>query len=108
MSTTSLLKNTSTGEVIDLTANTRLVVGRNPKADLVLTDLRCSRNQFQVLRKGVGFVLEPLSETCPTLCDGRTIKGKIALSHGCIIEIPGYSFEFLTSVTNKPEVEIGT
>src|SRR5438105_386159 len=36
-------------------------------ADVILTDTRCSRGQFRIVRRGDDFTLELLSPTCQTL-----------------------------------------
>ena len=51
----------ATKELHSLGDATVFVVGRNQAADLPLLDVRCSRRQFQVVRREDGFFIEPLS-----------------------------------------------
>ena len=105
MPRSNLLKNLLTGGTLDLARKSRVVAGRHKDADLILTDLRCSRSQFQIVRRGDGFVLESLSDTCPTLCDGQPVAGATPLRHGCVIEVPGYRFEFLAPALPPAQAE---
>lgn len=90
--------------VLDLKRNTLhpldgralFVVGRNPNADLIVTDTGCSRQQFRLVLGADGrYCVEPLSQTSPTLLDDRPLTGPIPLSHGSTLRAGACSFRFL-------------
>jgi ABC-type multidrug transport system ATPase subunit/pSer/pThr/pTyr-binding forkhead associated (FHA) protein/ABC-type multidrug transport system permease subunit len=79
------------------------VVGRNPNADLIVTDLACSRQQFRLTRSADGrYFVEPLSQTTPTLCDDRPLSGPVELKHGAVIRAGVATFRFLTQDPSPP------
>lgn len=71
------------------------LVGRNPAANLILLDVSCSRQQFRIIHRGGQFVLEPLSATVPTRCDGRAASTPTVLRHEMVIEAGASRFRFL-------------
>jgi len=71
------------------------LVGRNPAANLILLDVTCSRQQFRIVRRGGQFVLEPLSATVQTRCDGRVASAPMPLRHEMLLEAGASQFRFL-------------
>jgi ABC-type multidrug transport system ATPase subunit len=71
------------------------LVGRNPTANLVLLDVSCSRQQFRIVRRSGQFVLEPLSATVPTRCNGQVANVPMVLRHETLIEAGASRFRFL-------------
>jgi ABC-type multidrug transport system ATPase subunit/pSer/pThr/pTyr-binding forkhead associated (FHA) protein len=71
------------------------LVGRHPTANLVLLDVTCSRQQFRIVRQSGRFVLEPLSASVPTRCDGQVITGPVPLRHESLIAAGASRFQFL-------------
>ena len=71
------------------------LVGRNPAANLILLDVSCSRQQFRIVRRGGQFVLEPLSATVPTRCNGQVASVPMVLRHETLIEAGASRFRFL-------------
>ena len=71
------------------------LVGRNPDANLILLDVTCSRQQFRIVRRGGQFVLEPLSATVPTRCNGQVASMPMVLRHEMLIEAGASRFRFL-------------
>ena len=71
------------------------LVGRNPAANLILLDLTCSRQQFRIVRRDGQFVLEPLSATVPTRCNGRVASAPDPASARMLIEAGASRFRFL-------------
>ena len=71
------------------------LVGRNPTANLILLDVTCSRQQFRIIRHDGQFVLEPLSATVPTRCNGRVANVPMVLRHEMLIEAGASRFRFL-------------
>jgi len=71
------------------------LVGRNPAANLILLDVSCSRQQFRIVRHDGQFVLEPLSATVPTRCNGQVASVPMVLRHETLIEAGACRFRFL-------------
>ena len=71
------------------------LVGRNPAANLILLDVSCSRQQFRIVRHDGQFVLEPLSATVPTRCNGQVASAPTPLRHEMLIEAGASRFRFL-------------
>ena len=71
------------------------LVGRNPAANLILLDVSCSRQQFRIVRRDGQFVLEPLSATVPTRCNGQVASVPMLLRHEMLIEAGASRFRFL-------------
>ncbi|MCY2994672.1 MAG: ATP-binding cassette domain-containing protein [Planctomycetota bacterium] len=80
-------------------------VGRHPTANLVLLDVTCSRQQFRIVRRGKQFVLEPLSATAPTRCDGHVATGPVPLRHEMVIEAGSSRFQFLEHLPSGARIE---
>ncbi len=78
----SQLINVTTGEAVEVTDGTPVVVGRDLDAQLVLADADCSRRQFQISRSDGGFVLTNLSNRVTTYCDGRAVTSPVPLRCG--------------------------
>ncbi|MHC4180014.1 MAG: FHA domain-containing protein, partial [Planctomycetota bacterium] len=71
------------------------IVGRHLKADLILLDVTCSRQQFRIVRQGGRLLVEPLSPNVETRCNGRVVDKPLPLEHGMLIEAGSSRFRFL-------------
>ncbi len=91
---TPTLQDLTTGTAHPI-GGTSFVVGRNPSADLSVTDPGCSRAQFRIVRVASGYVIENLSATAPTFCDGRPVTEPTPLRDGATIRAGGLSFRFV-------------
>lgn len=80
------------------------IVGRSQEADLPIIDASVSRRHFRIRRQGEAFVVEPLSETNPLLCDGRRVVGAHPLVHGTRLRAGTVEFVYLTSGAPTPNV----
>jgi ABC-type multidrug transport system ATPase subunit len=62
------------------------ILGRGEAADFQFDDPFCSRTQARILRNGDdGFLLEPVSQSTPTLLNGRPCARPVALDNGSLI-----------------------
>ena len=74
----------------------RVFPGRSESSrNLILLDVSCSRQQFRIVRRGGQFVLEPLSATVPTRCNGQVASMPMVLRHETLIEVGASQFRFL-------------
>jgi pSer/pThr/pTyr-binding forkhead associated (FHA) protein len=71
----------------------RLVVGRSPSADLVLTDPTVSRRHVEVRIDGTTVVVEDLGSSNGTSVDGKTIETATRLGAGEQIHIGSTDLE---------------
>ena len=85
----------ATKELHSLNAATVYAAGRSQSADLPLLDVRCSRNQFQLVRRGTGYVVQALSENCPTLYNGGVLTVVQELQHGDLLQAGALQFLYL-------------
>ncbi|MFM7166649.1 MAG: FHA domain-containing protein [Planctomycetaceae bacterium] len=85
----------ATKELHSLNAATVYAAGRSQSADLPLLDVRCSRNQFQLIRRGTGYVVQGLSENCPTLYNGGVLTVVQELQHGDMLQAGALQFVYL-------------
>jgi ABC-type multidrug transport system ATPase subunit len=68
---------------LPLAGRSGLLVGRSARADLSFPDdASCSREQLRLVRHRDGWVVEPLSQSVPTLLNGAQIDGPAALADG--------------------------
>ncbi len=89
------LQDLGTNTLHPIGAEASFLVGRNPAANIPITDTGCSRAQFRIVRTTNGFVVEGLSTTVPTLCDGRPLNGPALLRDGTLIQAGAVRFRFL-------------
>ena len=84
-------------ELHPLGSATEFVVGRSQDVDLPVLDTSVSRRHFRIRRRGEAFVVEPLTETNPLLCDGRRVSGEFPLVHGTRLRAGTVEFIYLTA-----------
>lgn len=85
----------ATQELHSLNAASVYAAGRSQSADLPLLDVRCSRNQFQLLRRSTGYVVQALSANCPTLYNGEVLNIVRELQHGDMLQAGSLQFVYL-------------
>ncbi len=73
----------------------RFVAGRDPSANLCLTDDAWAPEQFAIRVEHRGTVLEPLSEASPTLVNGSPVDKSRVLQHGDTISVGSSSVVYL-------------
>src|SRR5260370_17353851 len=73
----------------------RFVAGRDAGANLSLQDPAWGQEQFSIKVDSRGTVLEPISETTPTLVNEGPVAGPRILQHGDKISAGATSFVFL-------------
>ncbi len=73
----------------------QFAAGRSQSADLPLLDSRCSRRQFQLVRQMTGYAVQPLSDNCPTLCNGKELSTVRNLEHGDLLQAGSLQFVYL-------------
>ncbi|MDR0390868.1 MAG: ATP-binding cassette domain-containing protein [Planctomycetaceae bacterium] len=107
------LLNNSDEQYYSLADSQIFNVGRNLSANIVITDLQCSREQFQIVQKdGVYFLLN-LSANTPTFCNGLQVTAELSLNdnlHNNAAEIccGDSSFTFLLQKQNFTKRESST
>lgn len=89
-------------ELHPLGSAAEFVVGRSQEADLPVLDTSVSRRHFRIRRQGEAFVVEPLSETNPVLCDGRRVVNNHPLTHGARLRAGTVEFIYLTGDSSTP------
>ncbi len=112
-STATLINNT-TGTEHAVPAS-GLIVGRSQRADIVLDNPSCSRQQFRVMLQNEKVILEQLSQTTPTQVNGKVIESTITLDEGDTIDVSGSLFHVRieiekgtdTGATQTPEAAVG-
>lgn len=92
-----MLQDLTTGSAHPIGGATSFVVGRNPSADVPVTDPACSRAQFRIVRVASGHVVEALSATTPTFCDGRQVTEPMLLRDGATIRAGASQFRFVAA-----------
>jgi ABC-type multidrug transport system ATPase subunit/pSer/pThr/pTyr-binding forkhead associated (FHA) protein len=85
----------ATRELHPLSGAPQFAAGRSQSADLPLLDSRCSRQQFQLVRHATGYTVQPLSENCPTLCNGIQLLAARDLEHGDLLQAGSLQFIYL-------------
>ncbi|MGL4419230.1 MAG: FHA domain-containing protein, partial [Gemmataceae bacterium] len=79
-----------------------LVVGRSPEADLPVLDVACSRRQFQVRLLDGRYILESLSETSPTFCNGTRVVGPTTINDQTLIDAGTSRFRLVLTKNPVP------
>lgn len=92
-----MLQDLTTGSAHPIGGAQSFVVGRNPSADVNVTDPACSRAQFRIVRVASGYVIEPLSTVTPTFCDGRQLTEPTLLRDGATIRAGASQFRFVAA-----------
>ena len=77
----------STGQVHPVDGSKEYLAGRTREAEIFLYDLGCSRQQFRIVRREGVLVVEALSSSVPTACDGTVITAPVPLREGLEIEV---------------------
>lgn len=85
----------ATRELHSLSATPLFTAGRSQSANLPLLDVRCSRNQFQLIRSGAGYAAQSLSENCLTFLNGEELTTTRKLQHGDILQAAALQFVYL-------------
>ncbi|MDR2345299.1 MAG: FHA domain-containing protein, partial [Planctomycetaceae bacterium] len=80
-------------------------IGRNLSADITVTDVKCSREQFQIIQKNGIYFLHNLSTKTPTLCNGQQVISEIPLNDNVEISCGDSSFTFLLQEQNSAKHE---
>lgn len=88
-----IVAGTAIGEKIPLAAD-RLVIGRQPDADLCLIDALVSRHHAEIVVDQDGFLLRDLSSRNGTFCNERQVTEKI-LEDGDLIRIGGSALKYV-------------
>ena len=70
------------GSVVTLHPGERVVIGRAPESDVVLSDTFVSSRHASVTAEVEGLVLEDLDSTNGTLVDGRDVEGRLFVGPG--------------------------
>lgn len=83
-------------------AKSSLVIGRIPEADLVVKDEACSRKQFLIRFDGNDFLLEAISDTNPTFCDGVRVVSPTRLTERTLIDAGTSRFRLLLPANLVP------
>lgn len=99
MSREPLLWDETKHVAINLAGRDGFLVGRTETADWPVTDPACSRRHFQIVSRGEQYLVEPLSLTAPTFCDGRELREITPLSHGSMVQAGVSRFRFLWTET---------
>src|SRR5580658_10408023 len=73
----------------------RFVAGRDVSANLCVADEAWAPEQFAIRVEYRGTVLEPLSETSPTLVNGVAVEKSLVLQHGDKISVGSSSVVYL-------------
>ncbi|MEO6667372.1 MAG: GGDEF domain-containing protein [Nitrospiria bacterium] len=88
-----VVAGTGIGEKIPL-ATDRLVIGRQPDADVCLIDALVSRHHAEIVVDQDGFLLRDLSSRNGTFCNERQVTERI-LEDGDLIHIGGSAFKYV-------------
>lgn len=83
----------STGRVHPVDDSKEYLAGRSTEAEIFLYDLGCSRQQFQIVCREGELVLDALSNSVPTTCDGIVVTAPIPLRDGLEIEVHQTKFQ---------------
>jgi ABC-type multidrug transport system ATPase subunit/pSer/pThr/pTyr-binding forkhead associated (FHA) protein len=93
-----------------LRGRTAFLVGRSETADLTVLDVRCSRQQFRLVRDKGHYHVESLSHSTPTLRNGQPVTGRVQLAHKDEVAAGNNRFLFLarpsSSASSAPEVVV--
>lgn len=89
--TTAILINDTSGIEHPVTA-TGLIVGRSQRADVVLDNPSCSRQQFRVAFQNGKVILEQMSSTTTTRVNGAEVVSNTTLADGDVIDVSGSTF----------------
>ncbi|MBC7818046.1 MAG: ATP-binding cassette domain-containing protein, partial [Planctomycetaceae bacterium] len=81
------LVDLSTGQAHLLDDSSESLAGRSTEARIFLYDLGCSRRQFRIVPRDGALVLEALSDSVPTYCDGKECSAPVPLREGLEIEV---------------------
>src|SRR5919205_4069611 len=84
-----------------------VVLGRDPGADIVLTDPtnEVSRRHARILVRGTEAVLEDLVSTNGTFVNGQRLDGPYVLRDGDNIELGGVTLEFVPTPAPAPATQ---
>jgi ABC-type multidrug transport system ATPase subunit len=94
---TVTLINDSTGTEHPVPAS-GLIVGRSQRADIVLDNPSCSRQQFRVMHQDSRTLLEQMSQTTPTQVNGTLVGATLVLQDGDEIDVSGSKFRVRITV----------
>ena len=95
------LQNLNTKTLHPIGTEPSFLVGRNPLANLPVTDTSCSRTQFRIVRTPSGYVVEG------AVNDGRddvrrgACERAVVLRDGAVIQAGGQSFRFLLTAPSQ-------
>ncbi len=80
-----------------------VLVGRDPKADIVLDDAAVSRSHAQIHRQGDVFLIEDLGSGNGTIVNDKVLpkESKRPLRHGDRVRIGRSLLEFILHITRK-------
>lgn len=93
----TLLLGRKTIQVYDIDQE-KLVVGRDPEADVVIDNPSVSRNHAEIRREGDGWVLEDLGSSNGTFLHGDRIQSAVGLEPGDEIGFGKFSLVFKKAV----------
>jgi len=77
------------------------VIGRDPEASVAIPDLTCSRRQFSVVARDGGYLIEPISQSVPTLRNGELLKSAVTLAHNDRITCGSTTVVFLATAPEQ-------
>ena len=81
------LVDLSSGQAYLLDDSKECLAGRSTEAGIFLYDLGCSRRQFRIIPHDGALVVEALSDSVPTYCDGTLCSAPVPLRDGLEIEV---------------------
>jgi pSer/pThr/pTyr-binding forkhead associated (FHA) protein len=80
----------------------KLVIGRDPKCEIVFSDIEVSRNHVEIIQAEDSFQIKDLDSTNGTFLNGRKIKKPVDLNNGDLISIgKNYVLEFIIEPEEK-------
>jgi ABC-type multidrug transport system ATPase subunit len=82
-------------------------VGRGATVDFLFEDPYCSREQARILRDGDGFLLEPLSQSAPTLLNDGPCARRTGLNDGDLIAFAAVRIAFSYADQDRNVTVIG-
>jgi hypothetical protein len=85
----------SRGERRELVSGGKITFGRDPKADLAVEDVLCSRRHFEVLEQGGKVILRDLGSSNGTFVNGARVDGEVALVNGDAIHAGESEFTWI-------------
>ena len=74
--------------------NKKILIGRDPRNDVIINDRSVSRKQCQIVKKDKTFILTNYSKTNPTRLNGIIVTKSTEIKYGDVVKIGNIFFTF--------------